>query len=78
MKTKNEPEKIETKNVVEKTKRERVYFDNDESELTFLTETYRKILRIEPSNELKTMLKEKIEQLERELRLRVKLKTAQQ
>lgn len=78
MKTKNEPEKIETKNIVEKTKRERVYFDNDESELTFLTETYRKILRIEPSNELKTMLKEKIEQLERELRLRVKLKTAQQ
>lgn len=78
MKTKNEPEKIEIKNVVEKTKRERVYFDNDESELIFLTETYRKILRIEPSNELKTMLKEKIEQLERELRLRVKLKTAQQ
>lgn len=78
MKTKNEPEKIETKNIVEKTKRERVYFDNDESELTFLTETYRKILRIEPSNELKTMLKEKIEQLERELRLRVKLKAAQQ
>lgn len=57
-------------------KRERPYFEMDESELNFLAETYRKILRVEPSNELKTLLKSAIENLERELRLRSKLKTA--
>lgn len=74
MKEFNKPEEeiVETK-TTEKTKRERPYFESDENELNFLVETYRKVLRVEPSAELKTLLKKQIEELERELRFRNKI-----
>lgn len=75
MKEFNKPEEeiVVQEKPTEKTKRERPYFDSDLTELEYMVETYRKILRVEPSIELKSLLKTRIEELERELRFRNKI-----
>lgn len=57
-------------------KKERPYFEFSETELNELVDTYRRLLRIERQKELTDLLKQTVENLERELRMRSKFKTA--
>lgn len=89
MKEKNKPEPeiveqsiiVEEKKqetIVEKTKRERKYIALSDVEIIDLIETYRKLLRSPgESNEEKDSIREKIENMEREMMRRNKIKTKQ-